>query len=158
MDGNNFYKEQIEPNLSKIEEMRSKGVSIVKIAESLGISKTALYKHINKNNKVAETVKKGTDKFALSVESAAFRLATGYDIKYKEKEYEIVKGKKVLKSVKEKVKHVLPNPVIQIFLLKNLMPEKYKDKVENENKDDRIDWNEEKIYENEIVSKASESD
>ncbi len=152
MAKNTFYKDKIEPNLKKIEEMKAKGVPISKIAELLDISKTALYKHINRNPILEDSVKKGVDKYASSVESAAFKLACGYDIKYSEKEYEIVNGKKVLKSVKTKVKHVLPNPVIQIFLLKNLMPEKYKDRVEGDGNNEKpIIWEEKKIYEKKDV-------
>lgn len=141
-----FYEDKIKPNLKKIEEYRSKGLSNNKIAELLGVSKTAFYKYINKGGELGDSVKKGDERFALSVESAAFRLACGYDIKYKEREFEYVKGKKVLKKVVEKVKHVLPNPVIQIFMLKNLMPEKYKDNPENKKEEKPVIWNEEKTY------------
>lgn len=143
----NIFKDKIEPNLAKIEEYKSKGLSVSKIAELLGISKTALYKHIGRNEALTETVKKGDQKRNEAVESAAFRLACGYELKYEEKEYEVIEGKKTLKSIKKKVKHVLPNPIIQIFLLKNLMPEKYKDRVEGNGDESKpIVWNETKVY------------
>ena len=87
--------------LQLLEEWSTQGLYIKDIAAKMGISVTTVYDWMNKDPKIAASIKKGRDKSIDMVENALFKSA--------------ING----------------NVTAMIFYLKNRAPERYKDRVDN---------------------------
>ena len=89
--------------LQLLEEWSTQGLYIKDIAAKMGISVSTVYDWMNKNPDIAAAIKKGRDKSIDMVENALFKSA--------------ING----------------NVTAMIFYLKNRAPERYKDRVDNNN-------------------------
>ena len=89
--------------LQLLEEWSTQGLYIKDIAAKMGISVSTVYDWMNKNPEIAAAIKKGRDKSIDMVENALFKSA--------------ING----------------NVTAMIFYLKNRAPERYKDRVDNNN-------------------------
>jgi hypothetical protein len=76
------------------------------------------------HEELREALKKGLNLQAIEIEKNAFKMAIG-GIEVSKKKYARQDGVMVL--VEEVIEKTLPNVTMQIFMLKNLMPEKYRD-------------------------------
>lgn len=104
------------------------GLSDKQIAHNMGISETAYYEWKNRFPAFAEAIKKAKGVPDLELENAMFDLATGRTYVEETKSILDPNTGKLLRIERVK-KQVPPNPTVQIFLAKNRMPERYKDRA-----------------------------
>ena len=119
------------------------------LCTNMGIGKTTFYKWYNTNTEFANIIKKNKEVCDFIVENELFKNAQGFTqmveepIKLKEIKYDKVTGKKI--GEKEKVVLVKrqiyfkPDTVAQIFWLKNRKRDKWRDKVEDFDKQESIE-------------------
>ncbi len=128
-----------EDNLMRLEGWARDGLTDKQIAESkIGISEVTFCAWKKKYPLILEALKKGKAPVDIEVENATLKLALGYTVKVKKAikvktEKQLAgKGKIVeehIEYVDEEI-YIPPNPVNQIFWLKNRRPDKWKDKPE----------------------------
>ena len=99
--------EQVEEKLSLVEGWARDGLTNIQIAQNLGIGKTTFYKMVNEHPELNELLKKGKEIVDYQVENALLQNALN------------------------------GNVTAQIFWLKNRKPNKWRDKVEVENKENK---------------------
>lgn len=116
------------------------------IAKKMGINTSTLYDYINKFDNISNALKKGKEVIDIEVENALLKKALGYSVfitkgmKLKDIIYD--NGKKV--SEKERIEfyqeemHVPADTTAQIFWLKNRKPDKWRDKVIDEEDENAI--------------------
>ncbi|KJS23139.1 MAG: hypothetical protein VR72_02945 [Clostridiaceae bacterium BRH_c20a] len=121
--------------LNSVKGWAMNGSTDEEICKMLGISHDTFYKWKREKTEFAEAIKKG--KFISNGEllNAAFKQSIGFTFKeemaFKVKSFEMVNGKAIpveKLEVIEVAKFALPNPTMNIFMLKNRLPEEYKDK------------------------------
>lgn len=125
-----YAKWKSPKGLKKIAEMYASGMSYQKIADKIGCTRTTL-KRWQKDNTNCATMREKMQDAAIEackpLEDAAYKCAKGY--RYTEKTYVYdEEGNKRL--VKEVEKEFPPQPNMIQFMLKNKMPNDYKDKQE----------------------------
>lgn len=118
----------IAKRLEEVTEWKIQGLSNVQIAKNLGISEPVFYEYLLRYQEFREAIEKGKIKMITELENAAFKSATGHTIQEKKIEQDAEGKTKV--TITDK--YIPPNPAQNIFMLKNLMPKKYKDKIETE--------------------------
>lgn len=131
-----------EEYIDVVEEMTADGKTIEEIARFLNIDQRTLYRWAEKYEGISHALKKGRLWQAEKVVQSLFKRAIGYD-------YEEVKRTGTIKGdgdggdpslvggkVERTVKHVPADLGSAAFLLKNLLPEKYRDKWDIETKGD----------------------
>lgn len=122
--------------LPYIEQMGAHGLNNRQIAKALGIAYETLYDWFVRNPEILLTLKKFRGIALIEVENAMFKSAIGYQFKEVKQERRLISktkaGKKVFKMVttQEVIKDIAPNLGAQVYITKNLMSHKYKDKVE----------------------------
>ena len=124
--------EQIKDKLILIEGWARDGLTNEQIAQNLGIGETTFYKIVKEHSEVSEVLKKGKEIIDYQVENALLKKALGYTTTLKKEK--VTKDGDVV-EIKEEV-HIPPDTTAQIFWLKNRKPDKWRDKVEVENKKD----------------------
>jgi hypothetical protein len=109
------------------------------ISNMLGISTATYYEWKKNKPEFAEAIKKGKEISNGELLNSAFTQSTGFFYKeqqvFKVKDYKKIDGE--LKQIErlevvEVEKYNPPNPTMNIFMLKNRLPEQYKDKHEIE--------------------------
>ncbi|MEB7746277.1 helix-turn-helix domain-containing protein [Staphylococcus equorum] len=128
-----YEKLDIKDKLGLVEGWKRDGLTDLQIAENLGVSKNSIIKWKKEKKDFSEAIKKGKEVSDYQLENALHRRATGYY--YKE---ETVTNKGDVVEI-EKYEHA--NPTSLIFALKNRLPAKYRDKVEQEITQRNIDLN-----------------
>ena len=124
--------EQVKNKLILVEGWAKDGLTDEQIANNLGISTQTFYTYKKEHIEFFESLKKGKEIVDYEVENALLKKALGYTI--------ILKKEKVTKDgdvveIKEEM-HIPPSTTAQIFWLKNRKPEKWRDKIDVENKQD----------------------
>ncbi len=119
-----YEKLDIESKLGLVEGWKRDGLTDEQIAKNLGVSKDTLIKWKNEKKEFFESIKRGKEVSDYELENTLHKRATGY---YYEEET-ITNAGKVVKV--KKYEHA--NPTSLIFALKNRLPHKYRDKVEQE--------------------------
>ena len=117
------------------------GLMDKQIAGNMGISLTTFYDWQKKFPKFADAIKNAKAIPNLELENAMFDLALGRTYVEEVKSILDPKTGTVVRIEKTK-KQIPPNPTTQIFLAKNRMPDKYKDRVPVA---ERIDEEEQKV-------------
>lgn len=125
----NYYEEYVSKQLKQITKWKIDGLSNKQIAVNLGIAEGTFYDYILKHPEFSEAVEKGKIKQILELENAAYKSATGHKVQEKK----IEQGADGQTRVTITEKYIPPNPAQNIFMLKNLMPSKYKDRIEQVN-------------------------
>ena len=118
-----YEKLDIESKLGLVEGWKRDGLTDEQIAKNLGVSKHTLIKW----KRIYQTFrrhKKGKEVSDYELENALHKRAVGY---YYEEETVTNKG-----NIVKIKKYEHPNPTSLIFALKNRLPHKYRDKVEQE--------------------------
>ncbi|MFZ7648302.1 helix-turn-helix domain-containing protein [Staphylococcus saprophyticus] len=128
-----YEKLDIKDKLGLVEGWKRDGLTDVQIAENLGVSKNSIIKWKKEKKDFSDAIKKGKEVSDYELENALHKRATGYY--YKE---ETVTNKGDVVQI-EKYEHA--NPTSLIFALKNRLPAKYRDKVEQEVTQRNIDLN-----------------
>ncbi|HID1396419.1 TPA: helix-turn-helix domain-containing protein [Staphylococcus aureus] len=119
-----YEKLDIVNKLGLVEGWKRDGLTDEQIARNLGISKHTLIKWKKNIPDFLDAIKKGKEVSDYELENALHKRAVGY---YYEEETVTNKGEVV--KIK-KYEHA--NPTSLIFALKNRLPHKYRDKVEQE--------------------------
>ncbi|HDI7439092.1 TPA: helix-turn-helix domain-containing protein [Staphylococcus aureus] len=117
-------KLDIVNKLGLVEGWKRDGLTDEQIARNLGVSKHTLIKWKKNIPDFLDAIKKGKEVSDYELENALHKRAVGY---YYEEETVTNKGEVV--KIK-KYEHA--NPTSLIFALKNRLPHKYRDKVEQE--------------------------
>lgn len=120
---------ELDNKLLLIEAMARDGLTQKDIAHNLGINIDTLIENKKKYPLFAEALKKGKDVADTIVENALYKRAIGYD--YEEETKMEIDG--VLTTVKVVKKHMPPDTTAQIYWLKNRLPNKWRDKQEEDN-------------------------
>lgn len=119
-----YEKMGISDKLGLIEGWKRDGLTDVQIAKNLGVGKNSVIKWKNDIQEFRDAIKKGKEVSDYELENALHKRATGY---YYEEETVTNQGEVV--TVK-KFEHA--NPTSLIFALKNRLPNKYRDKIEQD--------------------------
>ncbi|WP_410539087.1 helix-turn-helix domain-containing protein [Staphylococcus aureus] len=119
-----YEKLDIVNKLGLVEGWKRDGLTDEQIARNLGVSKHTLIKWKKNIPDFLDAIKKGKEVSGYELENALHKRAVGY---YYEEETVTNKGEVV--KIK-KYEHA--NPTSLIFALKNRLPHKYRDKVEQE--------------------------
>lgn len=119
-----YEKLDIESKLGLVEGWKRDGLTDEQIAKNLGVSWNTLKKWKANKEPFMTAIKKGKEVSDYELENALHKRATGY---YYEEET-VTNAGKVVKV--KKYEHA--NPTSLIFALKNRLPNKYRDKVEQE--------------------------
>lgn len=113
------------------------GATDEEISKMLGISTALFYQWKKEKVEFMEAIKKGKEVSNGELLNSAFKQATGFyvptTIVVKLKKPVIINEKVYYEEVAETVPsedYVPPNPTMNIFMLKNRLPESYKDKHE----------------------------
>lgn len=119
------YQEWLtEEGLTLLEGWARDGLTDEQISHNVGVTAKTLYEWKNKYSEISESLKKGKEVADYEVESATFKAAKGY---YYTEETVTNKG-----DVVEVRKYQPPNPTLNIFWLKNRIPDKWRDKQSHE--------------------------
>lgn len=115
------YSEEFKNNAIELAE---KGYMDLEICESLGISESTFYAWKRKHDDFSEGLIKAKYKVNKELEAVLYKKAVGYEVE----EQKIIASKegKVSKIEKTK-KHIEGDSKLLLILLKNRMPEKYRD-------------------------------
>lgn len=119
-----YEKMGISDKLGLIEGWKRDGLTDVQIAKNLGVGKNSVIKWKNDIPEFRDAIKKGKEVSDYELENALHKRAVGY---YYEEETVTNQGEVV--TVK-KYEHA--NPTSLIFALKNRLPQKYRDKIEQD--------------------------
>lgn len=119
---------ELDNKLLLIEAMARDGLTQNDIAHNLGINIDTLIENKKRYPLFADAIKKGKEVADTNVENALYKRAIGYD--YKEETKMEVDGE--LRTVKVVIKHMPPDTTAQIYWLKNRLPNKWRDKQEDD--------------------------
>lgn len=119
-----YEKLDIVNKLGLVEGWKRDGLTDEQIARNLGVSKHTLIKWKKNIPDFLDAIKKGKEVSDYELENALHKRAVGYYY-----EEETVTNKAEVVKIK-KYEHA--NPTSLIFALKNRLPHKYRDKVEQE--------------------------
>ncbi|WP_381412252.1 helix-turn-helix domain-containing protein [Staphylococcus epidermidis] len=119
-----YEKLDIESKLGLVEGWKRDGLTDEQIAKNLGVSKHTLIKWKKNIPDFLDAIKKGKEVSDYELENALHKRAVGY---YYEEETVTNKG-----NIVKIKKYEHANPTSLIFALKNRLPHKYRDKVEQE--------------------------
>lgn len=124
-----LYREWVEgKGLENVCMWAKLGLMDKQIAGNMGISLTTFYEWQKKFPAFADAIKSAKAIPNLELENAMFDLALGRTYVEEVKSILDPKTGTVVRIEKTK-KQIPPNPTTQIFLAKNRMPDKYKDRV-----------------------------
>ena len=137
-----LYREWVEgKGLENVCMWAKLGLMDKQIAGNMGISLTTFYEWQKKFPAFADAIKSAKAIPNLELENAMFDLALGRTYVEEVKSILDPKTGTVVRIEKTK-KQIPPNPTTQIFLAKNRMPDKYKDRVPVA---ERVDEEEQKV-------------
>lgn len=119
-----YEKLDIQSKLDLVEGWKRDGLTDEQIARNFGVNIKTLMKWKDEKTEFMEAIKKGKEVSDYELENALHKRAVGY---YYEEET-VTNAGKVVKV--KKYEHA--NPTSLIFALKNRLPNKYRDKVEQE--------------------------
>lgn len=119
-----YEKLEIDDKLALVEGWKRDGLTDEQISKNLGVSWDTLKKWKKTRTAFSTAIKKGKEVSDYELENALHKRATGY---YYTEQTVTNKG-----DVVEIEKYEHANPTSMIFALKNRLPHKYRDKVEQE--------------------------
>lgn len=129
----------MESKLDSVKGWAMNGSTDEDISKMLGISTTLLYEWKKDKPEFAEAIKKGKLVSNGELLNSAFTQSIGFfykeQVPVKVKDYKLIEGQlKQIERVEvvEIDKYNPPNPTMNIFMLKNRLPEEYKDKQQTE--------------------------
>lgn len=133
INGNGKYDTHVKPRLETIRGLKRHGVPDEEIAVILKVAPSTFALYKTKHPELSEALKEGKDDAVAKVEGALYRRAMGYDVV----ETKSIGTKKegedpVVTRYEKTVKQVHPDVTAQIFFLKNVCPERWRDKQDLE--------------------------
>lgn len=133
----NFEEWLTADGLAQIEGWAREGLTDEQIAHNMGSAERTFTEWKARFPAIRAALKKGKAPVDLEVENALLKRARGYD--YEETVTEIVQGADGTerKQVRKHKRHMPPDVTAQIFWLKNRRPDRWRDKVEAPNTEDK---------------------
>lgn len=128
MSREGFYKKWQSPeNLTLLKGWRRDGLTMKQIAGNIGIRRQTLYKWCVEYQDIGDALKKGAEICNYEVENSLYKAAIGYDVTETEQTETIGPdgSKTVVKRARKR--HVAPNVGAICFILKNRLPDKWRD-------------------------------
>lgn len=119
------YETHVMPYLDRIPKWRRDGLTEEQVAKRLGIAYSTLSLYKTKYSEILEALKKGKEELVEELEDSLYKRAMGFE--YEETEITATRDGKRVKKVK---KFIPPDVGALCFALKNLMPDKWRDKQE----------------------------
>lgn len=119
-----------EDGLLQIEAWARDGYSFEQIAKNIGIGESTFYSWKSKHKEIQDAIKKGQAPVLVKLEDAMFRRCEWTTVTEKkvEKVVDPVTNEVTYLRITEQEKVIPPDTTMMIFIAKNRMPEKYKDK------------------------------
>lgn len=126
-----LYDEWItEDGLLQLEEWARDGYSNAQIADMMGVKRRTLLRWKNELSEINHALKKGRKPIAIKIENAFYRRCQYDEIEETSTELWKDEQGKEHKTIKKVKKIIPPDTTAMIFALKNLKPERFKDKHE----------------------------
>ena len=128
-----IYDERVKPNLDKVTEMSSNGLTQEQIADALGVNFRTLKRYIEQEEDLRKAIMSGREVAIKEVENAMFNSAIGGKVtikkgmKVKKVIYENGRKKGEVETVEpyDEEVYVKPDTQAGIFLLKNWAKDRY---------------------------------
>lgn len=131
------YDTHVAPHLKRIPSWRKQGMTEEQVADKLDIAYSTLNLYKNKYSELSEALKKGKEELIEELEDSLYKKAMGYEYEETETWLEEVDGvqKKRVKRVK---KIAPPDTGALCFALKNLAPDKWRDRQDADQTGEQI--------------------
>ena len=128
-----IYEEKVKPNLEKVKELSSEGLTQEQIANTIGVSVRSFKRYSEQEEELRQAINSGRETAIRDVENAMFQSAIGGKVsvkkgmKVKKVIYENGKKKGEVETVEPYEEEVYMKPDTQagIFLLKNWAKDRY---------------------------------
>lgn len=119
-----------QENLLLIEGWKRDGLSDEQVARNMGVRRGTLYEWARKYPDISDALKKGREVIVREVENALIKKALGYDYieEIRERKRDMKTGQFKLVVTRSVTKHVPPDVGAIAFYLKNVCPDKWRDK------------------------------
>lgn len=128
-----LYEKWLEPeNLTLLKGWRRDGLDMKQIAANIGIKRQTLYDWCTKYKDIADALKKGTDVSNYEVENSLYKSAVGFYVT--EQEQTEIQGfdangePRTTVTKHQRRRYIPPNLGAMCFILKNRLPEKWRDR------------------------------
>ena len=127
-----YEKWQKPEQLTLLQGWRRDGLTMQQIADNIGVKRQTLYDWCTKYKDISDALKKGTEVANYEVENAMFKSAVGYYVT--EQEQTEVQGfdedgnPRTTITKHQRRRYIPPSLGAQIFILKNRLPKKWRDK------------------------------
>lgn len=123
------YAKWLEPeNLTLIQGWRRDGLSDEQVAKNMGVNRSTLHKWIKDHKPISDAYKKGTEVSSYEVENALYKSARGYDVTETEQVETTNPDGTTIVTKRARRRHIPPSVGAICFILKNRLPEKWRDK------------------------------
>lgn len=128
-----LYQKWQEPdNITLLKGWRRDGLSMQQIADNIGIKRQTLYDWCTKYKDISDALKKGTEVSNYEVENSMYKSAVGFfvtEVDQTEVQGFDANGEPRTTITKhQRRRYIPPNLGAQIFILKNRLPEKWRDR------------------------------
>lgn len=136
------YTTMVEPHLEEISELRANGATIKEIAKRCNVSYSRFRDYVREESALSAAIKRPTDFLVKEIEDSLFKRAMGFEVTETKTSAETVgegNNKRTKSKVEKVVKHYIPDVTAQIFALKNLAPDKWKDRQDINHSGDAIE-------------------
>lgn len=126
-----LYEKWLLPeNLTLLKGWRRDGLDMAQIARNVGIKRQTLYDWCYKYKEIGDALKKGAEICHFEVENALYKSAIGYDVTETEQTETIYPDGTKTTVKRARKRHIPPNVGSICFILKNRMPDKWRDHPE----------------------------
>lgn len=126
-----LYEKWLEKdNLLLLQGWRRDGLDMSQIAKNIGISRYTLYRWCDQHKPIGDALKKGSDICHVEVENALYKKAIGYDVTETEQTETTSPDGFTTVQKRARCRHIPPDLGAICFILKNRMPDKWKDRPE----------------------------
>lgn len=131
------YETHVLPYIDRIPSWRKQGLTEEQVAQKLGIAYSTLNVYKDNHSALSEALKKGKEELIEELENSLYKKAMGYEYEEVETWIEEVDGvqKKRVKRVK---KIAPPDTGALCFALKNLAPDKWRDRQDADQTGEQI--------------------
>lgn len=127
-----YEKWQKPENLTLLQGWRRDGLSMQQIADNIGVKRQTLYDWCTKYKDISDALKKGTEVSNYEVENAMFKSAVGFYVTEVDQTevqgYDEEGNPRTTVTKHQRRRFIPPNLGAQIFILKNRLPKKWRDK------------------------------
>lgn len=133
------YEKWLKPeNLILIQGWRRDGLSDGQVAHNMGISRATLHQWLKDHSAIFDAYKKGEAVSSYEVENALYKSATGYDVTETEQEETTFPDGTVVTKKRARKRHIPPSVGAICFILKNRLPDKWRDRQVIEQQSDGL--------------------